>query len=332
MPIWNAFAENFNGKGDDTMKVLVTGANGFVGSYLIDELIANGHYVYGGAAPGSRLPETAVASWLYFDITHATELEDALARIQPDAIIHLAAQSMVKQSWDDPAGTVLTNTIGTINLLQAVKEVVPAAKVLTIGTGEEYGATGKMGAPLEETMPCLPQNPYAVSKMASGQLALQLAAKDGLRVVHARPFNHFGPGQRKGFVVSDFSAQIAEIERGVQTPVIRVGNLSAQRDFTDVRDVVAAYRVLIESQCENGIYNICSGQPHTMQEILDYLVNQAQVTVNIEVDSARLRPADVPLFVGSANKLREKTGWVPQFSFGESLLDTLNWWRRHVAN
>lgn len=331
MPIWSAFAENFNDKGDDTMKVLVTGSNGFVGGYLVGELVAHGHCVYGGAAPGSRLTDAAVVSWLYFDITHFAELEDVLARVQPDAIIHLAAQSMVQEAWRDPATTILTNTIGTINLLQAVGKVVPTARVLIIGTGEEYGATGKMGVPLEETMPSLPQNPYAVSKLAAGQIALQMAFKDGLMVIHARPFNHFGPGQRPGFVVSDFSAQITNIERGLQPPVIRVGNLSAQRDFTDVRDVVFAYRLLIEGTCENGIYNICSGKPHAMQEILDYLVSQSQVDVAIEVDAEKLRPADVPLFVGSANKLREKTGWVPQFSFEESLLDTLNWWRQSAG-
>lgn len=313
------------------MRVLVTGANGFVGNYLLEELKAHGHSVQGVARPGSVVSTDVCTEWVFLDVTQYEDVESVVQSVQPEAIIHLAAQSMVQQSWLDPVNTVLTNTIGTINLLQAVKKAAPEAKVLTIGTSEEYGATGKLGVLLEEDMPCQPQNPYAVSKLAAGQLALQLAAKEGLRVVHARPFNHFGPGQRKGFVVSDFSAQIAGIEQGLQPAVIQVGNLSAQRDFTDVRDVVAAYRLLIESNCENGIYNICSGKPRAMQDALDYLISQARVGVDVEVDSARLRPADVPLFAGCANKLKAITGWLPRFTFEESLWDTLDWWR-HKAD
>lgn len=323
--------EKFDNEGGSSMKILATGANGFVGSYLIRELATHGHCVYGGAMVGSKVPAESSAVWVTLDVAKYKDVEQVMDSVKPDAIIHLAAQSMVQQAWNEPAETVLTNTIGTIHLLQAVKKIAPKIKVLTIGTSEEYGASGKQGIPLVEDMPCLPQNPYAVSKLAAGQIALQMAAKDGLRVVHARPFNHFGPGQRTGFVVSDFSAQIAKIEQGLQLPVIRVGNLSAQRDFTDVRDVVAAYRLLIESNCENGIYNICSGRPRAMQEILDYLVTQAQVAVKVEIDTERLRQADVPLFVGSANKIHKETGWSPQITFEESLLDTLNWWRRKIV-
>lgn len=312
------------------MKILATGANGFVGNYIIRELATHGHCVYGGAMVGSKVPTESSVEWVSFDVTRYEEIKKVIHSIQPDAIIHLAAQSMVQQAWSNPAMTVLTNTIGTINLLRAVKEMRPAARVVTIGTSEEYGASGKQGVPLVEDTPCLPQNPYAVSKLAAGQIALQMAAKDGFCVIHARPFNHFGPGQRTGFVVSDFSAQIAKIEKGLQPPLIRVGNLAAQRDFTDVRDVVTAYRLLLECNCENGIYNICSGRPRAMQEILDYLVKQAQVPVTIEIDTERLRPADVPLFVGSANKIQSETGWSPRFAFEESLLDTLNWWRQQV--
>lgn len=310
------------------MRVLVTGAGGFVGGHLVLALVDRGHHVVAGGIQDSNFKFQREIEIFNFDITDYLSIEQIISKIKPDAIIHLAAQSMVKRAWEEPAGTITVNTIGTINLLKAVKEHVPHAKIINIGTSEEYGLTGKKGEPLEEHYDCLPQNPYAVSKLAAGQVALQLAKKDSLNVIHVRPFNHFGPGQQLGYAVSDFASQIAQIEQGLCPPVIKVGDLSAQRDFTDVRDVIDAYITLLEKKVESGIYNVCSGKPRSMNEILDFLIQQSRIPITIQVDQDRLRPSDVPLFVGSASKIKKAVGWEPKRKFEDSLLETLEWWRK----
>lgn len=309
------------------MRVLVTGAGGFVGGYLVLALADRGHHVVAGGIQDSNFKFERDIEILNFDITDYQSLEKIIGKIKPDAIIHLAAQSMVKRAWEEPAGTIAVNTIGTLNLIKAVKEHVPHAKIINIGTSEEYGLTGKKGEPLEEHYDCLPQNPYAVSKLAAGQIALQLAKKDHLNIVHVRPFNHFGPGQQLGYAVSDFASQIAQIEQGICPAVIKVGDLSAQRDFTDVRDVIEAYITLLEEKVDSGIYNVCSGKPRSMNEILNALIQQSKSVITVQVDQDRLRPSDVPLFVGSALKIKNAVGWEPKRKFEDSLLETLEWWR-----
>jgi GDP-4-dehydro-6-deoxy-D-mannose reductase len=176
----------------------------------------------------------------------------------------------------------------------------------------------------------LPQNPYSTSKLAMGQVALQLARRDNLKVIHVRPFNHFGPGQLEGYVVSDYAAQVARIEKGLIPPVIKVGDLSSSRDFTDVRDVVSAYALLLEKNLESGIYNVCSGIPREIKGILELLISYAKVKVAVEVDPERFRPSEVPIFVGSADKIKRATSWFVERSFEESILETLEWWRGMV--
>jgi len=310
------------------MRVLVTGAGGFVGRYLVAGLINRGHQVFAGGIQDVNDSLEEPAKLLHFDITDYQEMEGLINDIKPDGIIHLAAQSMVKRSWEDAALTINVNTIGTINLIIAVKNRMPTAKIINIGTSEEYGLTGKDGRLLEESHPCLPQNPYATSKLAAGQLALQLAQKENLRIVHVRPFNHFGPGQALGYAVSDFASQIANIEKGLKRPVLEVGDVSTQRDFTDVRDVVVAYSMLLENNVENGIYNVCSGTPRSINGILNFLVDNAKIPIAVEIDKERFRPSDVPLFIGSAAKTKDAVGWEPKRVFENSLLETLDWWRK----
>ncbi len=311
------------------MRVLVTGAGGFVGGHLVKALIDIGHQVFAGGIQNNCYRFDKKVDVLKFDITDYQNLIDIISKIRPDGIIHLAAQSMVQRSWEDPAYTIHVNTIGTINLIKAVKETVVDSKIINIGSSEEYGLTGKFGQALDEQSPCLPQNPYASSKFVAGQLALQLAKKDKLRLIHVRPFNHFGPGQQVGFVISDFASQIARIEKGLYPAKIYVGDLSAQRDFSDVRDIVNAYIMLLENDLENGIYNVCSGKPRTIESILKQLIQQSTSAITIEIDKERFRPSEVSMFFGSNQKLVEAVGWRPNKDFATSLSETLKWWRCH---
>lgn len=310
------------------MRILVTGAGGFVGRHLINHLKQK--HVVLAAGRSSKSPADLNVPYLSMDITNPASIKEALKQSASDAIFHLAAQSMVKLAWDDPANTIYVNTIGTINLVNTIKDILPLCRLVTVGSSEEYGLTGKSGEPLTEEHPCLPQNPYATSKLAMGQAALQLAKKHELQVVHIRPFNHFGPGQQVGYVVSDFASQVAEIEQNLRPPVLRVGDLSAQRDFTDVRDVVQAYSLLLEKNPSTGIYNVCSGVARSAGEILEIMLNHATIPVTVEQDLHKLRPSEVPVFVGSYTKLNQATGWYPRQQFENSVLETLNWWRNKV--
>lgn len=312
------------------MRVLITGAEGFVGSHLIRLLKARGHEVIAGVHKSTSIIDGVEN--VTCDILDQDRLNVVLRDVKPAGVIHLAAQSKVKVAWEEPAETVLVNTIGSINLVQAAAKAVPGVKVLTIGSSEEYGLAAKQGELLTEEAACLPQNPYSSSKLAMGQIILQLARRDGLSIIHARPFNHFGPGQQEGYVMSDFAAQVARIEKGLIEPVIRVGDLSTRRDFTAVFDVVRAYAMLLEGDLESGVYNICSGIPRQIKAILDFMVSRAKVPVEVEVDAERFRPSEVPVFVGSAEKIQKLTGWQPELDFEEAVIETMDWWRECVAS
>jgi GDP-4-dehydro-6-deoxy-D-mannose reductase len=310
------------------MRILVTGANGFVGTHLVSQLAERDHQVYACMRNKKHSFHESVIN-RFFDLSDKSMLFDVIEEVKPEGIIHLAAQSEVRDAWADPMKTLLTNTGCTIALIEAVKRFVPLARVITVGSSEEYGWTGKLGAPLTEEHACLPQNPYASSKLAAGQLAMQIANHDDLNVIHTRPFNHFGPGQREGFVVSDFASQVARIENHMSPPIIKIGDLSARRDFTDVHDVIEAYIKLIETDVNTGVYNICSGIPVKIEEILDFYISFSKIPIEVQTDSARFRKSEVPLFVGSSHKLFQATGWKPYRNFEKSLIETLDWWRRH---
>lgn len=253
------------------------------------------------------------------DILDETAVGQCMEKEKPDAVIHLAAISNVPLSWEKPGLTVEVNVKGTITVFLAFAHANPQGVFLNIGSSDEYGLTAKKGVPLTEDMPCQPQNPYAISKLCAEQMVLQFGKKHGVKVISTRSFNHFGPGQAKGFVVSDFASQIAEIERGEREPVIRTGNLSAVRDFTYVADVVDAYALLLEKDAPAGVYNICSGRAVKIQEILDTLLSLAKVEIRAETDENKLRPVDVPFFVGNANKVGLVTGWKSTSDFRTKL-------------
>ena len=308
------------------MRVLVTGAGGFVGQHLVETLIHRGYQVYAGLRKKETIQVDKAVS-VNFDITVPEQLHRIIRDVRPDAIVHLAARSLVSYSWKDPTRTFIINTLGTMYLLKAIGNLIPAAKVIIVGSAEEYGLSAKTGDPLTEEHPCYPQNPYAISKLAAGQFAIQWAKKEKLNLIYVRPFNHFGPGQREGFVVSDFASQIARIEKSLQPPIIEVGDLSPQRDFTDVRDVVEAYVLLLEKTVSSGIYNVCSGIARPINEVLNALLTMSKYKIEVKVNPNKYRPSEVPLFLGSSKKLQDATGWVPRRSFYQSLQETLDWWR-----
>jgi GDP-4-dehydro-6-deoxy-D-mannose reductase len=309
------------------MKILVTGAGGFVGNYLLRLLLEHKHTVIAmGVGNGAFLKELHIPTY-EVNIVDYKAVFQCLQQVMPDAVIHLAAISNVPMSWNKPTLTAEVNIVGTINVLQALAEVNKKAKFLNIGSSDEYGLAAKIGKPLTEDVFCQPQNPYSISKYCAEQMVLQLGKKDGMRVIHVRPFNHFGPGQAKGFATTDFASQIADIEAGKQEPIIKVGDLSAYRDFTFVADVVAAYVALVEKDVASGVYNICSGKARKVEEILTTLVSLSTEKIKIEVDRSKFRIAEVPFFVGNCDKLKKATGWNPVYDFEHGMMEVLEYWR-----
>lgn len=313
------------------MRILVTGGTGFVGGHLLPLLRQQQHELYVLVHHSGQAMREGDYKICAVDLLDARYLNQCVAEIRPEAVIHLAAVSNVMQSWKDPDRTVEVNIRGTLNLLEAVHIGAPAARFLYVGSSDAYGLTAKRGVSLTEEMACRPQNPYAISKFAAEQLVWQLGKSYGMQVLCTRSFNHFGPGQAQGFVIADFASQIANIECGWQAPVLHVGNLEAQRDFTYVDDIVRAYAMLIEQDVASGIYNICSGQAHSMQEMLDILCGLSHVRIRIAQDSERMRPSEVPIFVGNAAKLRRATGWMPRMNLREGLRHVLDFWRKKMA-
>lgn len=301
------------------MVVLVTGANGFVGRYLCKELADGGHNVVTTDVCGV-VDVTA-------DLLNEEAVHELMVSIRPDAIIHLAGQASVTLSWEKPKWTETLNVHTTLNLLNAISGAIHPVRLLVIGSSDQYGLIQGESFMVTEQTPCRPINPYAISKYTQEQLALTLACAKKLDVLCTRSFNHIGPGQSKGFVVSDFSSCIVAIERGAD-PVMCVGNLEVYRDFTDVRDVVHAYRLLLENGHTREIYNIGSGIPVAISQLLSMLIEMSTMTILVKQDPTKMRAIDMLRVGCNHDKLTADTGWVPQIPLRESLYDTLDWWRK----
>ena len=317
------------------MRLLVTGAGGFVGGHLVDFLRAEhpGVAVHGVVLPHGGVSWRAAAGAR----VHEADLDDpasaagVVEAVRPDRIIHLAGQSSVHQSWTDPAGTMRTNVLGIVHLLDAVRRLALRPAVLVVGSAEEYGPVGPDEMPIRETTPLRPASPYAVSKVAQGALALLYGPAGGMRVVLTRTFHHTGPGRGEAFAESSFARQVAEIEAGLRPPVLKVGNLEAVRDFADVRDVVRAYWQLLDRGEAGAVYNVCSGQGRRVRDLLDALLTASSARVEVRVDPDRLRPSDVPAQVGDPSRLRAATGWEPRIPLERTLRDLLDDWRARTA-
>lgn len=300
-----------------SMKALVIGAGGFVGGYLIRELVARGHDVAATKLPQERINSTERYSEELLDILDADAVADVIDRVRPDCIFHLAAQSSVALSWKAPALTVDVNIKGTINVLEAVRKSSASARVILIGSGEEYGyaASPCIG---EDTAP-QPANVYALTKYTQNMLGQLYCKAYGMDIVSVRAFNHIGAGQLPTFVAADFCRQVAEIEAGRQPPVMRVGNLSAKRDFTDVRDIVRAYCDLAQHGISGEIYNVGSGHSVEISELLEKILSLSSVEITVENDPQRMRPSDIPDISADISKLQRDTGWQPQIPLEGSL-------------
>ncbi len=309
------------------MDALVIGAGGFVGGYLIQEL--NRKHAHVGATILPKEHVSGNCDVFYLDIMNQTDIEKLLTAQRPKYIYHLAAQSSVFTSWKNPELTIDVNIKGVLHLLEAVRHVEHYyPRILLVGSGEEYGKTE--GA-IAETIPLHPANPYAVTKACQNMLGTLYAESYGMGVIMVRAFNHIGAGQAPIFVASDFAMQIAEIEAGFRPPVMQVGNLNAKRDFSDVRDVVRAYSLLMEKGISGETYNVGSGQAVSIQEILNILLEFSTVSIAIEQNPEKMRPSDVPVIQADISRLREITGWQPEFSLEETLHTMLNAHRKNFG-
>ncbi|MBD3920207.1 GDP-mannose 4,6-dehydratase [Paenibacillus sp. PR3] len=317
------------------MKALLTGITGFVGSHLASLLLNDGVEVIGtyrahnSQQDGKRfdIPSIKDVRHVECELRDAAAVDALLAAERPDYLFHLAAQSFVPASWASPSDTIHNNVAGQVNLLDSIRQQGLPTKVLIAGSSEEYGEVHADELPVTELNPLRPMNPYAISKIAQDFLAVQYYRQYGVPVVRMRTFNHIGPRQNEHFVTSSFAKQIAEIEKGLRPPVLYVGNLDAERDFTDVRDVVRAYWLAIQHGTPGECYNIASGRSWSIGSLLQLLLSLSPITVTIEQDAARMRPSDVPIVIGDAAKFSSLTGWQPEIPIETTMREVLDYWR-----
>jgi GDP-4-dehydro-6-deoxy-D-mannose reductase len=265
------------------------------------------------------------------DLRDAFSVRDVIETIRPDRIFHLAAQSFVPASWSAPSETLTTNLLGQTNIFEAVRALGIDPVMQIAGSSEEYGLVLPDEVPIKESNPLRPLSPYAVSKVAQDLLAYQYFKSYGLKSIRTRGFNHTGPRRGEVFVTSNFAKQIAAIEAGLKEPVIRVGNLDSQRDFTDVRDMVRAYWLAVTKAKPGEVYNVASGKAVTIRELLDRLLALSDREVEVQVDPERLRPSDVEILLGDFSKFHADTGWEPTIPLDQTLKDTLDFWRQKLS-
>ena len=307
------------------MRVLITGAGGFVGNHLAAHLsqAQADAGLFGTTLFESETVHPAISENRLIDLKEFAQVRDLLADYRPDAIYHLAAQAFVPRSFEEPWETLENNILSQLNIIRACLELKLRPRMLIISSAEIYGQVSPEQLPLDEDCAIRPTNPYSVSKVAQDMLGLQYFLSHDLPIMRARPFNHIGPGQNARFVAPAFAMQIARIEEGQREPVINVGNLAAKRDFTDVRDIVRAYRLIVEKGRPGEAYNVASGVAYSIGRLLEILLGLSETDIEVGVDPARLRPVDVPEIRGDSGKLRRDTGWQPSLSFETTLKDVL---------
>lgn len=319
------------------MRALITGITGFAGSHLAEHILAEHPdvEVFGTFRWRSRMDNVEhldrKIQLLETDLRDYSSMHRALDISRPDYVFHLAAQSYVPASWTAPTETLVTNITGETNLFEAIRALGIDPVVQIACSSEQYGLVLPDEVPIRETNPLRPLSPYAVSKVTQDYLGYQYFQSYGLRVIRTRGFNHTGPRRGQVFVTSNFCSQVAAIELGLQEPVIRVGNIDAIRDFTDVRDMVRAYWLAVVKGRPGEVYNIATGHGISIREMLDRVLALSQVEVKVEVDPDRLRPSDVEILIGDSSKFRADTGWEPRIPFEQTLQDLLGYWRQKLS-
>ena len=312
------------------MRVLITGVSGFVGSHLADTVLHQAACQVWGVARQAAPGLPPAVQQLEADLRDPVAVRRALDTAAPDLVFHLAAQAYVPVSWRDPWATLETNIHAQVNLLAALAERHAATRILVVGSEQEYGAVRPEDMPVDEETPLRPISPYAVSKIAQDMLGLQYYLSHGVQAVRVRPFPHIGPRQKPEYVAASWAKQIAEIEAGQRESVLRVGNLAVARDYTDVRDVVRAYWLVLQQGAPGEVYNIGTGTARPIQSLLDTLLGLSQVPIRVEVDPQLFRPVDVAVTVCDPSRLRAATGWEPLIPFEQTVSDILADWRERV--
>jgi GDP-4-dehydro-6-deoxy-D-mannose reductase len=317
------------------LRVLITGITGFAGSHLAEYCLGRGDVeVFGTARWRSRMDnvEGIVDDIVLIDcdLKDSVAVRHCLSEVRPDYIFHLAAQSFVPTSWKAPVETMMTNVVGQINIFEAMRELKLESRVQLACSSEEYGMVLEEEIPIKETNPLRPLSPYGVSKVAQDLLGYQYHQSYGLHTIRTRGFNHTGPRRGDVFVSSNFSRQIAMVEKGKQEPVLRVGNLDARRDFTDVRDMIRGYWVALEKGEPGDVYNIGSGTDVTIRHMLDLLLGFSEVEIEVRQDPVRMRPSDVEVLRADNSKFCGLTGWKPEIPLEKTLEDLLDYWRERV--
>lgn len=306
-------------------KVLVFGIGGFVGPYLAQEFMDEGYTVYGSdIVKGDRLQKEVI--FYQADLLLSDAVKHIIHQLQPDIIINLAAVSSVGQSWKIPQQTIEVNIVGTLNILEAVRTMERMAKVLLIGSSEEYDISDK---PINEMTVLKANNPYGISKVAQERFANIYKVQYGMQIYHVRAFNHTGVGQKESFVLPSFCKQAAEIEKSGKPGIIKVGNLLARRDFGHVKDLMHAYRLIVESPYCDTVYNVGSGKARSLREMLNYIISLCSQSIKVEVDPSRVRPIDNPVICCDNSRIRAELGWEPKYNVFDALKEMFNFYMEH---
>jgi GDP-4-dehydro-6-deoxy-D-mannose reductase len=316
--------------------VLITGITGFVGSHMAEYALAQGAAVFGSSRWRSKTENIehlrSRITLIECDLRDMSSVRALVEVSNPSRVIHLAAQSFVGASWQAPAETISTNIMSQVNLLEAIRGLKLSPRFLAVGSSEEYGLVHEDELPIHETNPLRPLSPYAVSKVAQDMMGYQYFKSYGLPIIRTRAFNHEGPRRGDVFVTSNFAKQVAEIEAGLRPPAMSVGDLKPRRDYSDVRDIVRGYWMLLERGEPGEVYNLCSGRSWAIQDVLDFLLRESRVKgIAVNTDPARLRPSDVMLLEGDPGKIHRAIGWKVEIPFEQTLRELLDYWRQRVG-
>lgn len=305
-------------------KVLIFGIAGFVGRYLALEFLNNGYVVSGSDIKQDKNIPTKV-EFYEADLLDANAVFTLIKKIKPDIIFNLAAISSVGASWNIPQTTMLLNVNGALNILEAVRKSEKNTKIMFIGSSEEYEATDK---PIDEKTPLNANNPYGISKLTQERFAVIYRERYGMQIYCVRAFNHTGVGQTDSFVLPSFCKQVAKIEKSGGQGIIKVGNLAAERDFSNVKDIVRAYRMICECDDCKEIYNVGSGKAYKLSDLLDYIVSLSKQSISVEVVAERFRPVDTPVICCDYRKIKNKLGWEPKYSIHDTLKEMFNYYKK----